>query len=128
MRLEPEREKRFVDLALVSALIRQEQVLGELLGDGRAALYNAAGLRIGDEGAEQALRINAEMLVKAVVLGCQHRLDQVIGHLVEWDRLVVLDAAAADLVAEAVEKGNREIGFFKPVIFGGLAEGGDRQR
>ena len=37
--LEPDREEGFLDLALDGALVVQEQVLGELLGDRRAALH-----------------------------------------------------------------------------------------
>ena len=48
------REERFLDLALDRALVRQEQVLRELLGDRGAALHDAAGARIGDERAERA--------------------------------------------------------------------------
>ncbi len=40
----------------------------------------------------------------------------------------MLDAAAADLVAVAVEKGDREVGLFQPVVVGGLAEGGHGER
>ena len=68
------------------------------------------------------------MLVEAPVLGREHRLDQMVGKLVERDGVVVLDAALADLVAVAVEEGDREIGFLQPVVVGGLAEGGHRER
>ena len=73
--------------------------------------------------------VDAEMLVEAPVLGGEHRLDQVIGQLVERDRMAVLDAAAADLVAVAVEEGHRELGLLQPVLVGGLAErrAGERQ-
>src|SRR5262249_57075444 len=49
-RLEPQGEERLLYLALDRALITQEQVLGELLGDRGAALHHAAGAGIGDEG------------------------------------------------------------------------------
>ena len=79
------------------------------------------------DGAERAGEVDAEMLVEAPVLGGEHRLDQVIGQLVERDRMVVLDAAAADLVAVAVEEGDRELGLLQPVLVGGLAERRDRR-
>ena len=43
--------------------------------------------------------------------------------------MAVLDAAAADLVAVAVEEGDRELGFLQPVLVGRLAErrAGERQ-
>src|SRR5262252_9247614 len=37
--LEPQREERFLDFALDGALVRQEQVLGQLLADGGTALH-----------------------------------------------------------------------------------------
>ena len=52
-----------------------------------AALHHAAGLRVGHQRAERALQVDAEMLVKAPVLGRQHRLDQMIGIFVERHRI-----------------------------------------
>ncbi len=94
-----------------------------------AALDHAAGARVGDDGAERAGDVDAEMLVEAPVLGGEHRLDQMVGQLIERHRMAVLDAAAADLVAVAVEEGDRELGFLQPVLVGGLAErrAGERQ-
>ena len=127
-RLQPGGEERFVDLALERALVAQEQVLGELLGDGRAALHHAAGPGVGHERAEGAVEVDAVMFVETPVLGRQHRLDEVVGHVLERHRIVVLDAAVADLVAVAVEEGDGELGFLQPVLVRGLAEGGDRER
>ena len=53
---------------------RQEQDLGELLGDRAAALDDMAGAEIGDRGAHQPDRIDAEMAVEPAVLGRDHRL------------------------------------------------------
>ncbi|MEY9576795.1 hypothetical protein ABIE88_004371 [Bradyrhizobium diazoefficiens] len=125
---QPDREEGFVDLALDGALVAQEQVLGELLGDRGAALADAAGLGVGDERARGAGDVDAEMLVEAAVLGRQRRLDQHVRKIFQRDRVVVLDAAAADRVAVAVEEGHREIGFLQPVLVRGLAEGGDGER
>ena len=127
-RLQPDREERLLDLALDGALVRQEQVLGELLGDRGAALHHAAGARVRHQRAERAGRVDAEVLVEAAVFGGERRLDQVVGKLVERDRVVVLDAARADLVAVAVEEGDGELGLLQPVLVGGLAERRDRQR
>ena len=127
-RFQPHRQERLLDLALDRALVGQKQVLGELLGDGGAALHDAAGARIGDQRARGAGDIDAEMLVEAPVLGREHRLDQVVGKLVERDRIVVPDAARADLVAVAVEEGDRELGLLQPVVVRGFAERRDRQR
>ena len=127
-RLQPDREEGLVDLALDGALVAQEQVLGELLGDRGAALADAAGLGVGDERARGAGDVDAEMLVEAAVFGGERRLDQIVRKVFQRDRVVVLDAAAADRVAVAVEEGHREVGLLQPVLVGGLAEGGHRQR
>ena len=86
-RFEPQGEERLLDLALDGALVAQEQVLGELLGDRGAALDDAAGARIGHDGAERAGDVDAEMLVEAPVLGGEHGLDQMVGQFVERHRI-----------------------------------------
>ena len=91
-------------------------------------MHHAAGLGVGDEGAHGAGDIDAEMLVEAAILGGEHRLDQVVGKLVERHRIVVPDAAGADLVAVAVEEGHRQLRLLQPVVVGGLVEGRDRER
>ena len=68
------------------------------------------------------------MVVEAAVLGGERRLDQIVRKILERDRVVVLDAAAADRVAVAVEERHREIGFLQPVVVGGLAKRRHRQR
>ncbi len=125
---QPDREEGLVDLALDGALVAQEQVLGELLGDRGAALADAAGLGVGDERARGAGDVDAEMLVEAAVFGGERRLDQHVRKVFQRDRVVVLDAAAADRVAVAVEEGHREVGLLQPVLVRGLAEGGDGER
>src|SRR5215813_4320511 len=68
------------------------------------------------------------MVVEAAVFGGERRLDQIIREVFQRDRVVVLDAAAADRVAVAVEKGHREIGFLQPVLVGGFAKRRNRER
>ncbi len=127
-RLQPDREKRLVDLALDGALVAQEQVLGQLLGDRRAALPHAAGLRIGQQRAKSAGDIDAEMVVEAAVFGGERRLDQIVRKILQRYGIIVLDAAAADRIAVAVEERHRQIGFLQPVLVGGFAERRHRQR
>ncbi len=127
-RLQPHGEEGFLHLALDGALVVEEQVLRELLGERGAALHHAAGLGVGQHGAEGAGDVDAEMLVEAPVFGREHRLDQVIGELLERNGVVVLDAARAHLVAVAVEDGHRELRLLQPVVVGGFLEGGERQR
>ena len=72
--------------------------------------------------------VDAVMVVEAAVFGRQRGLDEIVGHFVERHQFGVLDAAAADDVAVAVEKGDGELGLFQPVVVGGLAEGGEGER
>ncbi len=102
--LEQEGEIGLLDLALDRTLRRQEQVLGELLGQGRAALHNLVGLRVGDQGARRAEKVDAEVLEEAPVLGRQRRLDQVVGQVLERNGIIVVHAALADLGAVAIEE------------------------
>src|SRR5690606_2893056 len=71
--------------------------------------------------------VDAEMLEEAAVLGGEHRVDDVRRHLVDRHRIALDDAALADLVAVAVEEGDRELALAAPVA-GRLVEGGQRQR
>ena len=126
--LQPDRQEGFLHLALDGALVVQEQVLGQLLGDRRSALPHAAGLRVGHERAPGAGDVDAEMVVEAAVLGGERRLDQIVRKILQRNRIIVLDAAVADRIAVAVEKRHREIGFLQPVVVGGLAKCRHRQR
>ena len=92
-RLEPDREERFLHLALDRALVVQEQVLGKLLRDRGAALHHAAGAGIGGQRAREARRIDAEVLVEAPVFGCERGLDQMVGIVFQRNGVVVPDAA-----------------------------------
>src|SRR6202040_983059 len=107
--LQPDREERLLDLALDGALVVQEQVFGKLLGDRRAALPDATGLRVGHQRARGAGDVDAEMVVEAAVLGGERRLDQIVRKILQRYGIIVLDAAAADRIAVAIEERHREI-------------------
>ena len=124
VRLEPEREIGLLDLALQRALVGEEEVLGELLGDGGAALHDAARPGVLHQRAEGAHDVDAEMLEEAAVLRRDHRLDEVVRQVLELDGIVLQDAALADDVAIAVEEGDGEIRLLAPVGMN-LVEGGD---
>ncbi len=62
-------EDHFADLALIRKILSHQQVLDDLLGDGRAALRPAGLGEITDEGANEAALVNAFMLVETLVLG-----------------------------------------------------------
>ena len=123
MRLEPHGQKRFLDLALDGALVRQEQVFGELLRNGRTALHHARRARVDRQRTEEPDRIDAQMVPEAAVLGGERGLDQIVRKLLERHGIVVLDAAPADLLPVPVEEGDGEILLFQPIVVGRLAEG-----
>ena len=94
-----------LDLALDRALGRQEQVLGELLGERRAALHHLVGVGVLDQRAGGAEEVDAEVLEEAPILGGERRLDEMIGQISSsGDGVVVQDAALADLVAVLVQE------------------------
>src|SRR5262245_9604836 len=68
------------------------------------------------------------MLVESAIFGGERRLDQMVGELIERNRVVVSDTARADLVAVTIEEGDGELGFLQPVVVGGFTKGGDGER
>ena len=124
--LEQEGEEHLLDLARDRALRGQEQVLGELLGEGRAALHHLVGTRVLEQGARSADEIHAEVLEEAAVLGGERRLDEMIGDLLQRHRVIVQDAALADLGPVAVQELDRVLAGVDLVLVE-LADGRDGQ-
>src|SRR6185295_1256806 len=95
-RFKPHRKKGFLDLTLKCPFIVEEQVLRELLRDRGAALYDAASSGVCHQRARGTGKIDSEVLIETAVFGRQHRFDQMIGKLVEWNRIVVPNPPGAD--------------------------------
>src|ERR1700742_3564927 len=74
---EPQRQHRFLQLAMNRALLRQKQIFRELLGDRRRALRNAAPHDVGDDSAADAGDVNAEVRIEAAILDSDESLGQV---------------------------------------------------
>jgi hypothetical protein len=74
---EPQRKHHFLQFARDRALLGQEQILGELLGDGRSALGGAAAQNVADGGAQDAPWIDTVMGVEAAVLDGDERVRHV---------------------------------------------------
>ena len=91
-------------------------------------MHDAAGLGVGDKSTKHALDVDAVMVVEATIFGRQRGFDEVVGHFVKRHQFGVLDAAATDDVAVTVEKSDREVGLFQPVVVGGLTKGGKGER
>ncbi len=105
--LQPQREDRLLDLAAERALLRQEQVLGELLGQRRAALHPAAAFRhVGDDRPADAHRVDAPMRVEAPVLDGDEGLRQIGRQFGEPDGRAAGVAAIGEHVAVDAENGD----------------------
>src|ERR1700751_2957714 len=61
-------DQHLADLALVGYVVADQEVLGDLLGDGRAALRPARIREIADECADQATLVDTMMLEETLVL------------------------------------------------------------
>src|SRR5690606_39497970 len=95
---------RLLDLALQAALGGQEQVLDQLLGEGRAALNGPAGAPVDPGGADQALVVERAVLVEARVLGRQEGLYDMVGQLGEGDAVAESRVSLGDQLAAPVEE------------------------
>src|SRR5262249_4201533 len=82
--LDPRRHDHLADLALVGQVFAHQQVLDDLLSDGRAALRAAGGGEFADEGADQAALVDPFMLIEAFALGREKTFLHVRGDVGEW--------------------------------------------
>jgi hypothetical protein len=65
--LDAERDHQLLELAVERALVRQEQVAGELLRDRRAALRRVEAEQVRDRGAQDAAQVDAPVAVEVAV-------------------------------------------------------------
>ena len=117
-RLDPQGEEGLVDLAPHGALGAEEEVLGQLLGERRSALYDPIRPGIGHHGPEGALDIDAEMAVEARVLCRQHRADHVGRDLGQRYGVVLANPAPADDIAVDVGEGDGVLAAAIPDVIG----------
>src|SRR5581483_11099041 len=97
-----------LDLALDRALLRQEQVLRELLRDGRPALTQAPVQDVGDESADDTERVDAVMFIEAAVFDGDEGLRHIWRHVLQRERLTGEIAAPRErsaLVIDNVDRG-----------------------
>src|SRR5262249_48814221 len=83
--LDPRRHDHLADLALVGQVFAHQQVLDDLLSDGRAALRAPGRGEIADEGADQAALVYSVVLIEAFVLGREKGLLHVLDDVGEWN-------------------------------------------
>ena len=72
--LDPRSHDHLADLAVIGEVLADQEVLHDLLGDGRAALRPPGLCQVADEGADQAAFVDTFVPVEALVLGRQERL------------------------------------------------------
>ena len=83
-RLDAQREQHLLDLAVVGLLRGQQEILRDLLGDGRGALLPAALTReIGDDGARDAFGVDTVMREEILVLGREEGIDHELRHVLD---------------------------------------------
>ena len=121
-RFQPVGEDGFLDLAVDAALVGQQDVLGHLLGDGRAALETPARGGVEDvleHGAAQTAHVDAAVVEEVPVLGREEGLDHrqrdlLIGHI---DAPLVRELADQRPVAgvDARRRGRPVVGQFRGV-------------
>ena len=104
--LELEGEHRLLELALEALVRGEEEHLGELLGDGAAALHDAPAPEVLVDRARDAGRIHPVVGVEACVLGGDDGLAQRLGDLGERHEDAALDVELGDqLVVVVVDLG-----------------------
>ena len=103
--LDPRRHDHLANFALVGEVFADQQVLHDLLGDGRAALRAPGAGEVADEGADQAALVDPLVLIEALVLGRDERLLHVLRNVGEHhpDAALILLEHLGETLALAVE-------------------------
>src|SRR5439155_9446456 len=101
--LEPERQERFLEFSREGALLRQEQILGKLLGQRRAALRHAPVQQVHGQRANNPERIDAVVRIEAAVLDGDEGLRQVRRQFLERQRRAAGVAARCQQAAAEVD-------------------------
>jgi hypothetical protein len=101
--LELHRQHRLLELPVEALVGREEEHLGELLGDGAAALDDAPVAEVLVDRARHAHGVHAPVGVEARVLGGDHRVLQRLGNLGERHEDATLDVELGDQLVVVVE-------------------------
>lgn len=105
--LQPDGQHQFLHLAAHILIRRQEQVLGQLLGQGRAALHHPLGPHIGDQGPSHADGVEAGVIIKPLVLDGDEGGGHIVGQGGQVGRRCHLGAARGDQRPGAIQIGDR---------------------
>ncbi len=104
--LQPQRENRLLNLARDGAFLRQEEILGELLRQGRAALHAAAAGDVAHDGAADADRVDAPMRIEAAILDGDEGFGRIRRQIREPHRRAASVAAIGEKLAIGVHDGD----------------------
>jgi hypothetical protein len=116
-RFHAQRDQRLADLALIAALVADEEVLGDLLGDGGGALLpRSPRPQIDHDGAHEPFRVDARVPVEVLVLGRQEGVDDKLGHGV--DRHV--EAPLAGIFRDQAAVRGMDAGHHRRLVIGEL--------
>ena len=99
-------ERDLLHLAAQGLVGRQEEVAGQLLADGRAALDRMAGLQVDRQGAQGAARVHGAVLVEPPVLDGQEGERHMLGQFAQPRWRAMARAAAADHLAVGADEGD----------------------
>ncbi|MNQ37066.1 hypothetical protein D3C85_505990 [compost metagenome] len=90
----------FLRLAPQAALPGQEEVLGELLGEGTAPLYGTTRQQVGYHGAHDGHRRDAAVLVEVPIFGGQQGHQQAVRHLGDAHQQAILPILGVEAVQQ----------------------------
>ena len=115
--LDLQRKQNLVELADVGLLAAEEEIPGDLHGDGAAPRPLLPGTDEVEQGTGQTLPVDAGMLEEPVVLACEKGLDQTLGNFIEAQRLTALLAELGEELALAGIDPQRDL---QPYVAEGL--------
>jgi len=109
VRFDLERQQGLVQFPCIGLFRGQEKVLGDLLCDGRRALLLAAADEIAGRGPDDAERIDATVLIEALVFGRQDGLLHDLGDVLDMDDLASFFPELSDQIAVGGEDAQRNL-------------------
>ena len=105
-RLQIHRQHRFLRLAVEGTAGREEQVLGQLLRQGRAALHHMSRRHVGNAGADHADGIKTEMFAEAAILNGDKGVGDIGGKIRDLDHLALGQSAPCNQPSVIVQDGD----------------------
>ena len=104
---QPEGQHHLLHLAAQGPLGRQEEVLGQLLGQCRTALDHLTGTNVCHHGPAQADHVNARVRIEAAILNRQHGIDQIGRQILDGNFMPVRRSPTGNQAALMVQERDR---------------------